>query len=416
MRHAFALAPAVAVGLLATGGAAGAAPVRTVGPATAVVLDVAHETDSGRALAVWARDDGARTVRLELVRENAGGRFVRVRQLAATRTRHSDEFPFGAAQVATTPAGDPVVAWNERDVLRGFAGGRTATLDPDTQFEEGDFDLAADPDGTAVVAFPGPAGLSVAERAPGAPFAAPRAVSGAEGGVAQVATDGRGGAVVGMADIDGRVTAATREPGGAFGRAQTLRREGRPARSLALALAPTGRAVAAWGYGSQDGGSVEAAERPAGVAGFTARRTLTPPGVLADAETATAVAQRDGTVTVAWQEVLRGPNRAQALRWAEATGPGAPRRVWNRGPDQDDVRALLTAGGRPKVIFRTAVGRNGGRYMAGDPLGGGRPIVLTPPNVISEPGFAAGPRGLVTVWNAGFQEESGAVLLTRTGL
>jgi hypothetical protein len=49
-----------------------------------------------------------------------------------------------------------------------------------------DFDLAADPDGTAVVAFPGPDGLSVAERAPGAPFAAISAVSRANGGVAHL--------------------------------------------------------------------------------------------------------------------------------------------------------------------------------------------------------------------------------------
>jgi len=416
MRHAPVLTFALVVSVLATGGVAVAAPVRTVGPATAVVLDVAHEADTGRALVVWSRGDGAGTERLELLREDASGRLRRVRQLAATRPRYSDEFPFGAAQVATTPAGDPVAAWYERTVLRGFAGGRTATLDPDTQYELDDFDLAADPDGTAVVAFPGPDGLSVAERAPGAPFAAISAVSRAKDGVAQAATDGRGGAVVAVADIRGRVTAAIREPGGSFGRAQTLRRQGRPARSLALALAPTGRAVAAWGYGSADGGSVEAAERPAGAPAFAARRTLTPPDLLADAETATAVAERDGTVTVAWQEVIRGPNRAQALRWAPGAGPGAPRRVWNRGPDQDGVRALLTDAGRVKVVFRASVGRNGGRYLAGDPLGARRPTVLTPPNVISEPAFAAGPRGLLTVWNRGFYEEPGPVLLTRTGL
>ncbi len=415
MRHAPVLTSALVVSVLVTGGVAVAAPVRTVGPATALVLDVAHEADTGRALVVWARGDGAGTERLELLREDASGRLRRVRQLAATRPRDSDEFPFGAAQVATTPAGDPVAAWNERTVLRGLAGGRTATLDPDTQFD-GDFDLAADPDGTAVVAFPGPAGLSVAERAPGAPFAATSAVSRAKGGVAQAATDGRGGAAVAMADVSGRVTAAIREPGGSFRQAQTLRREGRPARSLALALAPTGRAVAAWGYGSADGGSVEAAERPAGAPAFAARQTLTPPDLLADAETATAVAQRDGTVTVAWQEVIRGPNRAQALRWAPGAGPGAPRRVFNRGPDQDDVRALLTDAGRVKVVFRTSVGRNGGRYLAVDPLGARRPTVLTPPNVISEPAFAAGPRGLLTVWNSGPYEEPGPVLLTRTGL
>jgi len=40
---------------------------------------------------------------------------------------------------------------------------------------------------------------------------------------------------------------------------------------------------------------------------------------------------------------------------------------------------------------------------------------LTPPNVIFEPAFAAGPRGLLTVWNRG-DDQSGPVLLTRTGL
>jgi len=123
--------------VLATGGVAVAAPVRTVGPATALVLDVAHEADTGRALVVWSRRDGARTERLELPREDASGRLRRVRQLAATRPLYSNEFPFFPAQVATTPAGDPVVGYARSRTLITGPPPRSSTANGTTSVEGG---------------------------------------------------------------------------------------------------------------------------------------------------------------------------------------------------------------------------------------------------------------------------------------
>ena len=318
-------------GALLTGAGTAAAAPSWLPPQTLTATDskapVVAVAPDGTTVAAWSRASGTTSV-VEAARRRPGQGFGTPVLLGADA---SDP------QVGIDAAGNATVAWEQED-----AGVRAARLPAATGFE-----------GAATVV-PGGTG--------------PRLAVGA------------GGTAVALASVGGVLQAAIRPgAGGAFGTAAPI--SAGAVDDPDVAVAPDGRAVAAW----VEGGSVLRNARPANAAFATTGTAQSDGSALAEAEPSVAIAT-DGDAVIAWTEdaddVAGGETAVVA---SVAFGPPAPASSAGaaaRAPDlatapDGRVAGTWVRGGAVEVAELAAGGSAFGNHAAAPsaPAANARPAV-----------------------------------------
>lgn len=239
----------------------------------------------GDAVVMWARSDS-----VVLATRPAGRRFAAPQAIAAARP-----VPGG---VVVDSDGDALAAWTAHGrvfVAERSAGhpfGRARLLNPRGP-RASDASAAVGRDGTVVVAWNAGNATTAVVRGPGGRFAAPQTLASyspfLNAAAPAVAVTPSGEAVVawgqGVQDPAGdrtQVAVASRLPSGSFGAPRVLSAPGVSASQPSLAVEGTGELVAAWSEAGPIGPNarwwVSTAERPAGVALFTAAQRMSGTG------------------------------------------------------------------------------------------------------------------------------------------
>ena len=337
----------------------GGAPARI--PGAGLVQDVGLASAGGEPVAGWV--DSEMRLHAFAGRETiVAGTMERVRKVAAT--------PSALAWIGDGPGSERKLQIAARRGDGAFGAARTPE-----QLGRPAFGVGAAGDGErTVVVWPAQDGsvrriqlvaLDAAGRASQA-----RWITGPERDATSPAVAlGPGGGVAAWVGgmPSGHVTAATLTAGGEPGTAQALDDE--PGGAPDVAVGPGGAAVVAW----PAGGSLRAALRPAGAAGFSAAVTL--PGT--NVHGWTAAVTGEGETIVAWLDAPPGTGAREGARLLAAVAPpgdalGAPEELARHVFRLDGAAGELTwVEGRPSGPYEIERRVRYARLAPAAPAGGG---------------------------------------------